>query len=124
MSSDPQPPPAQQSGRETVLDYAQPESPANLIALVTLAVVGFGLGVVVTVVLGVVLFGAFNLPLGGPYWPASRVPAAIFGVLLAGSVAVLIWLTPKLRPHTRWFYIGVLIGVGGMSLAEGICFTS
>ena len=103
------------------LDYARPEE-GRVGRMAAASAGGFVLGVTIIVFAG---FGVFTTSAsgtsfgpGGPVWWA----VAMFFVLTAGSAAGIVAIA--LRPPRRYFFIGMLLGIGVMSLIEGVCFVN
>jgi hypothetical protein len=106
------------------LDYRQPEplKPGTAIVGVTL-----GLFVGVAVVCGIGVFAFFpshpdflnSAP--HPQTTMSRVFGVAFVAIAIGAFVfeVRVW---RVRPHSRWFLMGFLLGGGLTCLLEGACF--
>jgi len=121
--SDPVPPEAAKpDGPVLPLDYARPRGPAGGVPFIGQMAIGFGAFVVMCVV--TLLAGA----IGASAWGSSTtlVPV-VAGVLVLGlPILLLAVLTIVTWRRWRWrgFLVGVLVGLGLVLLAAGLCFAA
>ena len=113
------------AGREPQpLDYARPQS-SSAGSAAGLFLLGAICGVAAVLFAGCGVFNVIGYPyIAGPTLPPppSRWSAVfLFLVIMVGAIAGTVVLYRKTR---RWFFIGLLLGIGIMSLLEGLCFAS
>jgi hypothetical protein len=119
--------PSQSPRRLEPLDYGRPEQNNPWLAI-TLIPVGIMMGAVTVFFVGIFVMSA----VGYPNFEAStaqrplvnRWPTVLFLGLVLAAIFGLIraWRRPK--RSFRWLVIGLLLGVGLMSLLEGFCFAT
>ena len=120
MSDAERPPDVDSKPTEGVLPYASLETQARGVRFGDIVLAGVGMLVGTGFILVIGFFVAMI------NW-SERVDsgvflawAVVFGVVVAAS-AVGIWMLVRRRP-VRYFFLGGLIGLGLMSLIEGVCF--
>ncbi|HEV8378163.1 MAG TPA: hypothetical protein VGP99_04885 [Tepidisphaeraceae bacterium] len=126
MTEDPNPAPSNPSvSAPEVLSYstapAHPSGPRILLRTF-LVLLGGAIGVVATVALGVFIWGLAGYDLN--HSPSTRPiwPSILFGALFVAGIGACIFAFRRFRRTAKWFLMGLLLGVGGYSLVEGICF--
>jgi len=112
------------------LAYAEPrkgDQPTWVRTLIPVgsALLGVAAGVVIVIFGGCGVMNAVGYPYIGPpsaprppfqWWPPTLFFAAVIGSAVG---AVMLY-----RAHKPWFLVGLLIGIGVMSLVEGLCFAN
>lgn len=105
------------------LNYGVPTSPpASTVLLKTfLALLGIGVGVALTIVLGFFVYDAAHYNFEGSN-SASPLGMGIFWTLVAVAIAGVVYSLR--RPRKWWFLAGLGLGVAMMGLIEGLCFST
>jgi len=115
----------QPSHTPDILSYAQaPAHPSGprILLRTFLVLLGVAIGVVATVALGVFIWGLAGYDL--KHAPSTRPvwPSILFGAFFLAGIAACIFAFRRFRRIAKWFLMGLLLGAGGFSLVEGICF--
>jgi uncharacterized membrane protein YbhN (UPF0104 family) len=110
--------------RSQPLEYFNPEPPKWNDAL-AVAAAGAVLGIVIVIFGGFGVMNVVGYPLiaGGTLPPPAVqwwAPMLFFAVVIGSATGAVLLYRAK-RP---WFLIGLLIGIGLMSLVEGLCFAN
>jgi hypothetical protein len=117
MDEDPNQPPA--------LNYEPRQRRDSGAGASLLMLFGMFLGVALVIVAGCGVMSSVGYPyIGGPTLPSPAVkwwaPTLFFAILIGSTVGVV----AIYRTSRQWFFIGLLFGIGVMSLVEGLCFAN
>jgi hypothetical protein len=118
-------PPAPKDTPPQILTYstapAHPSGPRILLRTFLILLGGI-IGTAATMGLGVFVWGVSGYDLNHSPSPHPIWPSILFGAFFLGGIAACIFAFRRFRRTAKWFLMGLLLGAGGFSLVEGICF--
>ncbi|HEY8746975.1 MAG TPA: DUF202 domain-containing protein [Tepidisphaeraceae bacterium] len=109
----------------SLLDYRQPE-PTKPGAATVGVMSGLLAGIAVVCGIGVVAFFPANPNFPGPGSKSQTGLGRALGIGFVGVAVIALVLAVRMwrvRPRSRWFLMGLLLGGGLMCLVEGACFS-